>query len=163
VPKITTFLTFNDQAEEAVNHYVSIFNNSKVLSISRYPEGAPFPAGTAMGISFVLEGQEFTALNGGPSFGFAEGISLFVSCETQEEVDELWDRLSEGGEPGRCGWLKDRYGVSWQVIPNALGELLGDPDPQRAANVLQAMMQMSKICIADLRAACEKETAPALA
>src|SRR5438128_272405 len=128
--KVITFLTFNDQAEEAVNFYVSIFRNSKVVSISRYGEAGPAPAGTVMGVSFLLEGQEFNALNGGPHFTFADGISLFVNCETQEEVDELWEKLSEGGEKGPCGWLKDKYGVSWQIIPTALGQMLQDEDPR---------------------------------
>src|SRR5688500_4717938 len=128
--KITTFLTFVEQAEEAVNLYTSIFKNSRVLNTSRYGEGAPDPAGSAgslMSATFELEGLPFVALNGEPPFSFGDGISLFVSCETQEEVDTLWERLSEGGEPGRCGWLKDRFGVSWQIIPTTLGELLSDP------------------------------------
>lgn len=155
--KITTFLTYNDQAEEAVNLYVSTFKNSEILNISRYGEGAPLPAGTVISASFVLDGQEFIALNGGPSFTFAEGISLFVNCETQEEVDDLWEKLSEGGEKGRCGWLKDKFGVSWQIIPNTLGRLLQDEDARRARNVMQAMLQMSKIDVADLRRAYEQE------
>ncbi|HET6312974.1 MAG TPA: VOC family protein [Chloroflexia bacterium] len=154
--KITTFLTFNDQAEEAVNLYVSTFRDSQVTNISRYGERAPFPAGTVMTASFVLAGQEFVALNGGPSFTFAEGISLYVNCETQEEVDELWEKLSEGGEQGPCGWLKDRFGVSWQIIPAALGQLLQDEDPRRAGNVMQAMLEMTKIDIAGLRRAYEQ-------
>ncbi len=155
--KITTFLTFDNQAEEAVNFYVSIFKNSKVLSMNRYGEGAPMPAGTVMVASFLLEGQEFMALNGGPSFNFSDGISLYVNCETQAEVDELWEKLSEGGEKGPCGWLKDKYGVSWQIIPAALGQLLGDPDPQKSQRVMQAMLQMSKIDIATLRRAYEQQ------
>ena len=155
--KITTFLTYNDQAEEAVKLYVSIFKNSEILNISRYGEGAPLPAGTVISASFVLDGQEFIALNGGPSFSFAEGISLFVNCETQEEVDDLWEKLSAGGEKGRCGWLKDKFGVSWQIIPNTLGRLLQDEDARRAGNVMQAMLQMSKIDVADLRRAYEQE------
>jgi predicted 3-demethylubiquinone-9 3-methyltransferase (glyoxalase superfamily) len=155
--KITPFLTFNDQAEEAVNLYVSVFKNSKIVSVSRYGEGAPGPAGTVMSVSFVLEGQEFNALNGGPQFTFAEGISLFVNCETQKEVDELWERLSEGGEKGQCGWLKDKFGVSWQIIPTALGQMLGDKDPQKARNVMQAMLQMTKIDIETLRRAYEQK------
>ncbi len=155
--KITTFITFNNQAEEAVNFYVSIFRNSKILSMSRYSEGGPMPAGTVMGASFVLEGQEFAALNGGPHFTFAEGISLFVNCETQAEVDELWEKLSAGGEQGPCGWLKDRFGVSWQIIPTALGQMLGDKDPRKAQNVMQAMLQMTKIDIATLRRAYEQK------
>ncbi len=151
--KITTFLTFNDQAEEAVNFYVSIFKNSRVVSMNRYGEGGPMPAGTVMGGTFVLDGQEFFALNGGPSFSFAEGISLYVNCETQAEVDELWDKLSEGGEKGPCGWLKDKFGVSWQIVPTVLGQLLGDPDPQKSRNVMQAMLKMKKIDIAALQRA----------
>lgn len=151
--RITTFLTFNNQAEEAVNLYVSIFPNSRILSINRYGEGAPVPAGTAISITFELEGQPFTALNGGPHFTFSDGISLFVSCQSQEEVDELWEKLSAGGSPGPCGWLKDKFGVSWQIIPTALGELLGDPDPAKAQRVMQAMLQMSKIEIAGLQRA----------
>ena len=154
--KITTFLTFNDQAEEAVNFYVSIFRDSKITSVSRYGEGGPGPAGSAMSVTFLLEGQEFIALNGGPHFTFSEGFSLFVNCETQEEVDELWEKLSAGGEKGQCGWLKDRYGVSWQIIPTALGRLLQDKDPQKSQNVMQAMLQMTKIDIETLRRAYEQ-------
>ena len=151
--RITTFLTFNNQAEEAVNLYVSIFPNSRILSINRYGEGAPISAGTVMSATFELDGQQFTALNGGPHFTFSDGISLFVSCQTQEEVDELWAKLSAGGSPGPCGWLKDKFGVSWQIIPTVLGELLCDPDPAKAQRVMQAMLQMSKIDIATLRQA----------
>jgi predicted 3-demethylubiquinone-9 3-methyltransferase (glyoxalase superfamily) len=152
--KITTFLTFDGRAEEAVNHYTSIFKNSKIIRMTRY--GAPVPKGTVMSATFELEGQEFMALNGGPTFGFAQGISLFVKCQTQKEVDDLWEKLCEGGEPGPCGWLKDKFGVSWQIIPDALGELLGDPDPVKAQRVMQAMLQMKKIVIADLRSATEQ-------
>jgi len=145
--KITTFLTYNNQAEEAVNFYVSIFRNSKITGLNRYGEG-----GAVMSANFVLEGQEFMALNGGPSFSFAQGFSLFVNCETQAEVDELWEKLTAGGgEPGPCGWLKDKFGVSWQVIPTALGEMLGDPELEKAGRVMQAMLQMSKIDIQKLR------------
>ena len=147
--KITTFLTFNDEAEEAMNFYTSIFDGSKIVSTTRGPNG------TLMSGTFELAGQEFMALNGGPSFGFAQGISLFVDCETQEEVDELWDKLSEGGEEGPCGWLTDRFGVSWQVIPRALGEMLSDEDPEKARRVMEAMLQMSKIEIDGLRKAYE--------
>ena len=154
--KITPFITFNNQAEEAVNFYISIFRNSKILSMNRYGEGGPMPAGTVMGASFVLEGQEFYALNGGPHFTFSEGISLYVNCETQKEVDELWEKLSAGGEKGQCGWLKDKFGVSWQIIPTALGQMLGDKDPKKAQNVMQAMLQMTKIDIAALRRAYEQ-------
>lgn len=155
--KITTFLTYNDQAEEAVNFYVSIFRNSKVVSVSRYGEGGPGPKGSVMSATFVLEGQEFVALNGGPHFTFTDGISLFVNCETQAEVDELWEKLSAGGEQGPCGWLKDKFGVSWQIIPAALGQLLNDPDPVKAQNVMQAMLQMTKIDVAALKRAYEQK------
>jgi predicted 3-demethylubiquinone-9 3-methyltransferase (glyoxalase superfamily) len=154
--KITTFLTFDNRAEEAVNFYVSIFRNSKIVSMSRYGEGGPGPKGSVMSAEFVLEGQEFVALNGGPHFTFADGISLFVNCETQEEVDKLWEKLSEGGEKGQCGWLKDKFGVSWQIIPTALGQMLGDKDPQKSQNVMQAMLKMTKIDIETLRRAYEK-------
>ena len=153
--KITTFLTFDNQAEEAVNLYVSVFKNSKILNVSRYGEGAPVPTGTVMSVSFMLEGQEFMALNGGPHFTFSDGISLFVSCERQDEVDELWEKLSAGGEKGPCGWLKDRFGVSWQIIPAALGQMLGDKDPQKSQRAMQAMLKMTKIDIAALRQAFE--------
>jgi predicted 3-demethylubiquinone-9 3-methyltransferase (glyoxalase superfamily) len=153
--KIVPFLWFDDQAEEAMNHYVSIFPDSKVGSVTRYGDAGPGPKGTVMVASFQLAGQEFMALNGGPQFKFTEAISLYVNCETQEEVDELWRRLSEGGEAGPCGWLKDRYGVSWQIIPTALGKLMQDPDPEKSGRVMQAMLQMSKIDIAGLRRAYE--------
>jgi predicted 3-demethylubiquinone-9 3-methyltransferase (glyoxalase superfamily) len=152
--KISPFLWFDDQAEEAANYYVSIFKNSAILGVSRYGEGAPRPAGTAMSVSFVLDGLEMQALNGGPEFAFTEAISLFVSVETQDEIDDLWDKLtSGGGEPSQCGWLKDKYGLSWQIVPPILGDLLGDPDPDKASRVLQAMFTMSKIDIPALRAA----------
>ncbi len=154
--KITTFLTFDNQAEEAVNFYVSIFKNSKILSMSRYGKAGPMPAGAVMGATFTLDGHEFMALNGGPHFNFSEGISLYVNCETQQEVDALWDQLSAGGEKGPCGWLKDKFGVSWQIIPSALGQLLGDPDPRKAQNVMQAMLKMTKIDIAGLKRAYEQ-------
>jgi predicted 3-demethylubiquinone-9 3-methyltransferase (glyoxalase superfamily) len=145
MPKITTFLWFDTQAEEAASFYVSIFKNSKILNVSRYSEGAPRPAGTAMSVTFTLDGQEFIALNGGPEFKFTEAISLFVSCESQEEVDRYWSKLTDGGEESQCGWLKDRYGLSWQIVPTALGTLLGDPDPEKARRVMEAMLRMSKI------------------
>jgi predicted 3-demethylubiquinone-9 3-methyltransferase (glyoxalase superfamily) len=153
--KITTFLTFDDQAEEAVDFYTSIFPNSRVVSTKRYGEAGPGPKGSLMTASFELAGQEFMALNGGPSFAFAQGISLFVSCETQEEVDEYWEKLSEGGEEGPCGWLTDKFGVSWQIVPRVLGEMLGDDDPEKSARVMNAMLQMSKIEIEGLRRAYE--------
>jgi predicted 3-demethylubiquinone-9 3-methyltransferase (glyoxalase superfamily) len=151
MPKINTFITYNDQAEEAVNLYVSVFKNSKIVSLNRYPESMPDLGGKAMSINFVLDGQEFLALNGGSHFTLTDGFSLLVNCETQAEVDELWEKLSAGGEPGQCGWLKDKFGLSWQIIPTALGQLLGDPDPQKAQNVMQAMLQMTKIDIAALQ------------
>lgn len=151
--KITTFLAFDHQAEAAVNLYVSLFKNSRIVSMNRYGEAGPGQPGSLMTASFILEGQEFVAMNGGPHFTFTDGISLLVNCETQEEVDTLWDKLSEGGEQGPCGWLKDRFGVSWQIIPIALSQLLGDPDPVKAQNVMRAMLQMTKIDIAGLRQA----------
>jgi predicted 3-demethylubiquinone-9 3-methyltransferase (glyoxalase superfamily) len=153
--KITTFLTFDGRAEEAVNFYVSIFEDSRIVRSNRYGDAGPAPAGTFMSATFELAGQEFIALNGGPSFTFSQGISLFVDCETQQEVDELWEKLSESGEKGPCGWLTDKFGVSWQVIPRALGELLSDPDPEKSKRVMEAMLQMSKIEIEGLRKAYE--------
>jgi len=152
--KITPFLWYDNQAEEAAELYSSIFKNSRVLEVSRYGEGGPFPAGTAMTVTFELDGQRIIALNGGPQVPFNESFSLYVRCETQEEVDELWEKLTrDGGEPGKCGWLTDRYGLSWQIIPTALPELMNDPDPQRAGRVVQAMLGMQKIDIQGLRAA----------
>jgi predicted 3-demethylubiquinone-9 3-methyltransferase (glyoxalase superfamily) len=153
--KITTFLTFDDRAEEAVDFYTSIFDDSRIVSATRYGAAGPGPEGSLMSASFELAGQEFMALNGGPSFTFSQGTSLFVDCETQDEVDELWEKLSEGGEKGPCGWLTDKFGVSWQIIPRALGELLNDEDPEKAKRVMQAMLQMSKIEIEGLRRAYE--------
>lgn len=144
---ITPFLWFDGQAEEAMNFYLSIFPNSKVLSVM------PGPDGQAMSVSFELDGQRFHALNGGPQFSFTPAISLFVSCETQAEVDALWERLSDGGSRERCGWLRDRYGLSWQIIPTALGRLMSDPDRARAGRVMNAMLQMDKIDIAALERA----------
>jgi predicted 3-demethylubiquinone-9 3-methyltransferase (glyoxalase superfamily) len=149
--KITPFLWFDNQAEEAMNFYVSIFNNSKVVSTM------PGPNGAILSGTFKLEDQEFMAMNAGPQFKFNEAISMFVSCKTQGEVDELWDKLTaDGGEESRCGWLKDKYGLSWQIIPTALGELLGDPDPEKAGRVMQAMLKMNKIVIKDLEKAYDK-------
>lgn len=144
--KITPFLWFDGNAEEAVTHYVSIFKNSRVVNVSRQGE-------RVLSLTFELEGQQFMALNGGPQFKFTEALSLFVSCETQAEVDELWARLGSGGQAGRCGWLKDKFGLSWQVIPTALGQMLQDQDPARAGRVVQAMLQMDKIDVAGLRRA----------
>jgi predicted 3-demethylubiquinone-9 3-methyltransferase (glyoxalase superfamily) len=151
--KITPFLWFDNNAEEAVNFYCSIFKNSKIVSMSRYGEAGPGPKGSVMAVTFQLEGQTFMALNGGPLFKFTEAISLFVSCETQQEVDDLWDKLTAGGEKSRCGWLKDKFGLSWQIIPTALGELLGNKDPEKSKRAMQAMLQMDKIDIAKLQRA----------
>ena len=154
--KITTFLTFDGRAEEAVAFYTSIFENSRILSTTRYETGGPWPDGAPMASArFELAGQEFMALNGGPTFSFAQGISLFVDCEDQAEVDELWAQLTDGGEPGPCGWLTDRFGVSWQIVPRALGELLADEDREKSGRVLQAMLHMSKIEIDELYRAYE--------
>ena len=153
MPRITPFLWFDDQAEAAMNFYTSIFKNAKVLHVSRYGEGGPRPKGMVMSATFELEGQRIMVLNGGPQFKLSEAISLFVSCETQAEVDELWDKLSADGQPQQCGWLKDKYGLSWQIIPSALGRLLGDQDPAKAGRVMQAMLQMNKIDIARLQQA----------
>jgi predicted 3-demethylubiquinone-9 3-methyltransferase (glyoxalase superfamily) len=150
--KITPFLWFDTQAEEAMNFYVSIFKNSKALDVT------PGPNGMAASVSFELEGQEFIAFNAGPHFKFNEAISFFVDCKTQEEVDELWEKLtSGGGEESMCGWLKDKYGLSWQIIPSALGQLMGDKDPAKAKRVMEAMLKMNKIVIADLKWAYDQE------
>jgi predicted 3-demethylubiquinone-9 3-methyltransferase (glyoxalase superfamily) len=151
--KITPFLWFNNNAEEAANFYVSIFKNSKIGSVTRYGDAGPGPKGTAMSVTFTLEGREFYALNGGPQFTFTPAISLFVNCETQEEVDSLWEKLSSGGRKDRCGWLQDKFGLSWQIIPTALGRMLGDSDPEKAKRVMQAMLQMTKIEVQGLQQA----------
>jgi predicted 3-demethylubiquinone-9 3-methyltransferase (glyoxalase superfamily) len=155
--KITPFLWFDGNAEEAVNFYVSVFKNSKLVSVTRYGEAGPWPKGTVMTATFQLEGQEFQALNGGPQFKFTEAISFVVSCETQEEIDEMWEKLSEGGEKGRCGWLKDKFGLSWQVVPPILAALLQDADPEKANRVVTAMLQMDKLDIAALKRASEQQ------
>ena len=154
--KITPFLWFDGKAEEALNFYVSIFKNSKVRSITRYGEAGPGPKRTVMSTTFQLDGQDFFALNGGPQFKFTPAISLFVNCETQQEVDELWEKLSEGGEKQRCGWLKDRFGLSWQIVPSVLGKLLRDKDPEKSNRVMKAMMQMDKIDISGLQKAYDR-------
>jgi predicted 3-demethylubiquinone-9 3-methyltransferase (glyoxalase superfamily) len=156
--KITPCLWFDDQAEAAVNFYVSLFKNSKITNVARYDEaGAKAsgrPVGTVMTMTFQLDGQEFMALNGGPIFKFTEATSFIVNCESQSEVDRLWDALTaHGGEESQCGWLKDRFGLSWQIVPTALGELMSDPDPAKAQRVMQAMLQMKKIDVAKLRQA----------
>jgi predicted 3-demethylubiquinone-9 3-methyltransferase (glyoxalase superfamily) len=155
--KITPFLWFDDKAEEAMHFYVSVFKNSKVGRVSRYGDAGPGKTGQVMSATFELEGQEFHALNGGPKYKFTPAISLFVSCETQEEVDELWDRLSDGGAPQQCGWVTDRFGLSWQIIPKALGRLLSDTDRARAQRAMQAMLKMTKIDIAALERAADGE------
>lgn len=151
--RITTFLTFDDQAEEAVDLYTSIFQNSRVISKNYYGDAGPGQPGQLMTAQFELEGREFVALNGGPSFTFSQGMSLLVTCDTQEEVDELWEKLTEGGEPGPCGWLTDKFGVSWQIAPRLLSELLSDPDAEKASRVMGAMLGMGKIEIAGLEQA----------
>lgn len=152
--KITTYLWFDNQAEEAAEFYVSLFKSSKILNVSRYGDGGPGPKGTAMTVTFQLGGQQFIALNGGPHFKFTEAISLLVNCESQREVDDLWEKLTAGGgEPGNCGWLKDRWGLSWQIIPTALPRLLGDKDPARSRRAMEAMLKMHKIDIAALERA----------
>lgn len=153
--KITPFLWFDHQAEEAMNFYVSIFKNSKVLGVTRYGDAGPGPKGSVMIASFELDGQRFTALNGGPQFKFSEAISFVVDCATQDEVDQLWETLAEGGEIQQCGWLKDKFGLSWQIIPSALPELMSDPDPDRSRRVMEAMLQMTKIDIGKLMQAYE--------
>jgi len=153
--KITPFLWFDGKAEEAMNFYVSIFKNSKIVSLTRYGEAGPGPKGTAMTGTFQLAGQEFFALNGGPQFTFSPAISFFVNCETQQEVDELWQKLADGGEEQRCGWLKDKYGVSWQIVPAVLGRLLQDQDPAKSKRVMKAMLGMNKLDIEGLKKAYE--------
>lgn len=146
MPKITPWLWFDTQAEDAAKLYTSIFPNSRITGVSHYGDAGPRPAGTVMTVSFELDGQEFVGLNGGPEFRFDEAISFMVSCNSQEEVDDYWNRLTaDGGEESQCGWLKDKFGVSWQIVPTRLEELLGDPDPERAARAMSAMLQMQKI------------------
>jgi predicted 3-demethylubiquinone-9 3-methyltransferase (glyoxalase superfamily) len=155
MPKISPFLWFDNQAEQAANFYVSVFPNSRIKKTSRYGDAGPGPKGSVMVVEFELDGQTFIALNGGPQFKFTEAISFSVECKTQKEVDEYWEKLTAGGEPGPCGWLKDRYGLSWQVNPTVLGELLSDPDPKKSKRVMEAMLQMKKIDIAGLKRAYE--------
>jgi len=154
--KITTYLWFDNNAEEAMNFYTSIFKDSKVLDVVRYGDAGPGPKGAVMLCTFQLEGQKFIALNGGPQFKFTEAISLLVDCETQEEVDKLWEKLTaDGGAPSQCGWLKDKFGLSWQIVPSALPEMLKDTDPERSKRVMQALLQMSKLDVNKLRQAYE--------
>jgi predicted 3-demethylubiquinone-9 3-methyltransferase (glyoxalase superfamily) len=154
--KITTYLWFDGKAEEAAKHYTSIFKNSQILSVTRYGEAGPGPKGTAMIVTFQLEGQEFIALNGGPQFKFTEAISLLVNCDTQAEVDELWSKLTAGGQESQCGWLKDKFGLSWQIIPSALITMLQDRDPEKSKRVMEAMLKMKKIDIPTLKQAYEQ-------
>jgi len=154
--KVTTFLTFKEKGEEAVNLYVSLFKNSKIMSIVRSKGEGPIAKGALLHASFQLDGQEFMAMDGGPYFSFAQGISLFVNCETQEEMDRLWDKLSEGGEEQPCGWVKDKYGVSWQIVPPILGEMLNDKDAEKSKRVMEAMLKMKKIDIKALQQAYDK-------
>lgn len=151
--KITPFLWFDSQAEEAANHYVSIFRNSRILKVVRFGEAGPGPKGSVMTVAFELDGLQFTALNGGPVFAFTEAISFAVSCETQAEIDTLWEKLTAGGKESRCGWLKDKYGLPWQLVPAVLPELLNDKDPVKAQRAMQAMMKMGKLDIAALKRA----------
>jgi predicted 3-demethylubiquinone-9 3-methyltransferase (glyoxalase superfamily) len=153
--KIVTNLWFDTEAEEAAEFYTSLFENSRIANISRYPEGAPRQAGMVMTVEFELDGQRFVGINGGPKFTFTEAISLQISCEDQEEVDYFWERLTDGGEEGQCGWLKDRYGLSWQVVPKGMDDVFSDPDPERARRATQAMLGMRKLDIAALRSAAE--------
>jgi predicted 3-demethylubiquinone-9 3-methyltransferase (glyoxalase superfamily) len=152
--KVTPFIWFDNQAEAAANFYVSLFGNSRVVDVARWGEGAPFPKGSAMSATFELDGRQFIAFNGGPHFKFSEVFSMFVSCEDQAEVDRYWNALiADGGAPGRCAWLKDKFGLSWQIVPKALGRLLSDPDAARAGRAMQAMMQMTRIDVVELERA----------
>jgi len=155
MPKITPCLWFDGQAEEAMNFYVSIFKDSKVGTVSRYGDAGPGPKGSVMVATFQLEGQEFMGLNGGPQYTFSPAISFMVNCKTQDEVDHLWDKLSEGGQIQQCGWLQDKFGVSWQIVPTALMELMRDKDPAKSKRVMEAMLKMKKLDIAELRRAYE--------
>jgi predicted 3-demethylubiquinone-9 3-methyltransferase (glyoxalase superfamily) len=155
VNPITPSLWFDNNAEEAANFYVSVFDDAEVLNVTRYTEAGPGPEGTAVTVSFRLNGQEFVGINGGPEFSFTEAVSFMINCETQDEVDHYWEKLTDGGEPVQCGWLKDRFGLSWQVVPKVLGELLADEDPGKAKRVTEAMLKMVKLDIAGLQAAYE--------
>jgi len=155
--KITPCLWFDRQAEEAAQFYTSVFKNSRIVKTVRYGEGAPLPAGTVLTIAFELDGQEFTALNGGPHFKFSPAVSFVVHCRTQQEVDEYWDKLCDGGKPNQCGWLDDKFGVSWQIVPTVLPEMMADKDAARAQRVTQAMMKMVKLDIAQLEQAYDHE------
>jgi predicted 3-demethylubiquinone-9 3-methyltransferase (glyoxalase superfamily) len=152
--KITPWLWFDGQAEQAAEFYTTTFSNSRMGNVTRAPQGGPMPAGTVMTAEFELDGQAFVALNGGPEHNFTEGVSFYVDCESQEEVDHLWERLiSGGGQPGQCGWLKDRFGLSWQIVPREFVDMMNDPDPDKSGRVVQAMLKMSKLDLAELRSA----------
>ncbi len=153
--KITPNLWFDTEAEEAANFYISVFRNSRIVNVARYTEAGPRPAGTVMTVEFELDGQTFVGINGGPQFTFDEAVSFQITCADQEEVDHYWDRLTEGGSEGQCGWLKDRFGLSWQVVPTGMAEVFGDPDPKRAERAMQAMLKMRKLDVAALRAAAD--------
>jgi predicted 3-demethylubiquinone-9 3-methyltransferase (glyoxalase superfamily) len=153
--KITPWLWFDTEAEEAATFYTSVFKNSKILSVDRFGEGGYVEAGSVMTVAFELDGQEFVGLNGRPAFTFNESVSFMVSCDSQDEVDDYWDRLTEGGEESQCGWLKDRFGVSWQVVPTGMAELFADPDKERARRAMEAMLKMRKLDLAALQAAAD--------
>ena len=153
--KITPNLWFDTEAEEAAEFYISVFKNSRVVNVARYTEAGPRPAGTVMTVEFELDGQRFIGINGGPEFTFSEAVSFMISCETQEEIDYYWDQLTEGGEEGPCGWLKDKFGLSWQVVPTGMDEIFADPDPTRAERAMRAMFGMRKLDIATLRSAAD--------
>jgi predicted 3-demethylubiquinone-9 3-methyltransferase (glyoxalase superfamily) len=158
--KIIPNLWFDVEAEEAANFYVSVFKNSRILNVTRYPEGAPGPAGSVMTVEFELDGHRFVGINGGPQFTFTEAVSFQIDCADQAEVDYFWDRLTEGGQEVQCGWLKDRFGLSWQVVPAGMEEVLSDADPERASRAMQAMMQMVKIDIDEMRRAADGVSTP---
>jgi predicted 3-demethylubiquinone-9 3-methyltransferase (glyoxalase superfamily) len=155
MPKITPNLWFDTEAEEAANYYISVFKNSRIVNIARYTEAGPRDAGTVMTVEFELDGQSFVGINGGPEFKFDEAVSFQITCETQDDVDYYWEKLTEGGEEGPCGWLKDRFGLSWQVVPTGMEELFSDPDPTRAERAMKAMFGMKKLDIAALRSAAD--------
>jgi predicted 3-demethylubiquinone-9 3-methyltransferase (glyoxalase superfamily) len=154
-PKIKPNLWFDTEAEDAAAFYTSVFENSRIVNVTRYTEAGPRPAGTVMTVEFELDGQRFVAINGGPQFTFDEAVSFEIECETQDEIDYYWDRLSDGGKEGPCGWLKDKYGLSWQVVPTGMEQLFADPDPERARRAMQAVLGMSKLDIATLRSAAD--------
>ncbi len=153
--KITPFLWFDNNLEEAMNFYASVFKNSKIGNVTRYTEAGSVAGGTVVTATFELEGQQFMGLNGGPMFKFTEAVSFFVNCETQQEIDEYWEKLTAGGQESRCGWLKDKFGLSWQIVPANLGQLLGNPNPKKAKNAMNAMLKMGKLDIAELERASE--------